>query len=91
MTNFVRRLWKSGVWVRERQVRTGNWHGEATSEDSNKSVDYGGEAHFAGTSGDEDVSHKGQLKSGGGHAAEQTALGRLGEMRITGKACGIVA
>ena len=29
MTNFVRRLWKSGVWVRERQVRTGNWHGHA--------------------------------------------------------------
>jgi hypothetical protein len=29
MTNFVRRLWKSGVWVRERQMRTGNWHGHA--------------------------------------------------------------
>ena len=29
MTNFVRRLWRSGVWVRERQVRTGNWHGHA--------------------------------------------------------------
>ena len=29
MTNFIRRLWKSGVWVRERQVRTGNWHGHA--------------------------------------------------------------
>jgi hypothetical protein len=29
MTNFIRRLWKSGVWVRERQMRTGNWHGHA--------------------------------------------------------------
>jgi hypothetical protein len=29
MTNFVRRLWRSGVWVRERQMRTGNWHGHA--------------------------------------------------------------
>jgi hypothetical protein len=29
MTNFVRRLWKSGVWIRERQKRTGNWHGHA--------------------------------------------------------------
>src|SRR6184192_2406905 len=29
MTNFVRRLWRSGVWVRERQIRTGNWHGHA--------------------------------------------------------------
>ncbi len=29
MTNFVRRLWKSGVWVGERQMRTGNWHGHA--------------------------------------------------------------
>src|SRR5262249_10818003 len=29
MTNFIRRLWKSGVWVRERQIRTGNWHGHA--------------------------------------------------------------
>jgi hypothetical protein len=29
MTNFVRRLWKSGLWVRERQMRTGNWHGHA--------------------------------------------------------------
>ena len=29
MTNSVRRLWRSGVWVRERQMRTGNWHGHA--------------------------------------------------------------
>src|SRR5438067_12325899 len=29
MTNIIRRLWKSGVWVRERQMRTGNWHGHA--------------------------------------------------------------
>jgi hypothetical protein len=29
MTNFVRRLWRSGFWVRERQMRTGNWHGHA--------------------------------------------------------------
>src|SRR5207244_6446702 len=32
MTNFVRRLWKSGVWVRERQMRNGNWHGHGLVE-----------------------------------------------------------
>src|SRR2546429_1307091 len=37
MTNFVRRLWKSGVWVRERQMRTGNWHGHALRSEEHTS------------------------------------------------------